>query len=1131
MGMNTASRSGQLCPRCAHRPHVPERVHPQPLLTAIPDLLSMSKQVIDNTVGLVLDPWSWRARLVGSPPTLRKHGDESFQIEPSHKACPSESTKVSVGKRGKKTVQFVEPDHKKNGFSQAECVKSPAGPAKLELYEVVSPAGDIPRVINVNYDTNTNRWCIDESGTFPEREDPVAIICSKSALKAIEEYDTSIVRASTSGGSTSKPQFQVNRLPHYGVVKIFNGELAQLKASSHDLFHIGNLENFLLHTQQDPQRATSANEMQYMKHWLIELSQLRNMLSNPDIGRRCNSAFSELVRRGFVEKVTLQLWGADDPKPEASSDIETLNWITWVKMYKEKIPETLRRDLDQALVFFFAEAVVPSPWSLALKPEISIMSHKANTSGITTKARVTDDLKYSNVSLWSAPSHADSNPPKTLGKAGLNDTPTSTQQFVHASSPHPYPRPLEPTLPDALVARMLASGPSKLVRNVRTRPSLPTNARLGDAVASEKRVVSAYKLSDKVSLDSAKSVPPLGFSSPTIRSDESVASSNLTDNNVLGEEAASITDAQAPAKVDYGRETGGLVKPSECPTDATLKPQPYVKGAVAPIKRDVPSPVAGTSASEREQMYLGDPGVIDSRMRAAEIRSRATKSWTTALLQFGRNNEDAAPPVLDVDATGVDYPEFSYQLDEALDAEQRLARSVSSTQNELSKRREEWAKELERLHNESQLKRELRKELAKEWALLDGIDNRPQGLGLKTTDMVQDALRYFKLDDGLAQIEGISDKGCIQPVENNRLSTNDDNAVKAEVGKCKRQLDMANEAVMYARRMLDTANKQARETKDRKDQKLKELEKMKEDLVQLKNSLYSYAEGDQVQADVLCTVDCPEALFKDDFVWKRKGEPHSVPNQGAEAQTGGNPEQPMPTSLAPDDGSAGIRRSTPQQSNGGINGLRVTRNTPLTNDCQTSLLADARPCDTSNHDLLTPNNYDHPALRAGPPNGNNGGDSSPANGKVDTGSNHVVNRASSQADSDASREKIKFADTNGIPTVNEIAPNGFPRNSLPMDGTLTSGPKDCDDVCVADPEEIPNGAKIAVAEHLSKDILAAGPGDSDHSVIVASPEKLSSEVAVAGSECFVNNVRRSPSSPGKKKGATRKKGIPVKKGK
>lgn len=354
-GSSTTNHSDQLCRRCARMPCERER---PPLFTTIPALAKMSKQVLHDTIDLVLNPWNWKVRLYGTISRTPQDRNSDYQRGAAHKVCQfdtalnsnkvdsqpgpsprvhrSTSKPVYESKREKKTVHFLEPDYKKKYSTGPSHPKLPVERAKLELYEVVCPANDIPRVIDIDYDTKVNRWCIDESHTFPDREDPVAMICSRSVLRAIQFADSS-TRRSTRTSSTRMPQLQINRLPDHGVIKNPGGDLATIKASSHDLFHIGNLENFLLHTHEYPQRVFLVNEGQYMKHWLIDLRQLMTVLSQPDTRQKCKSAFWDLVHHGVAEKVTLQLWGPRDLHSASSTDIETLDWATWVRLYRNQM--------------------------------------------------------------------------------------------------------------------------------------------------------------------------------------------------------------------------------------------------------------------------------------------------------------------------------------------------------------------------------------------------------------------------------------------------------------------------------------------------------------------------------------------------------------------------------------------------------------------------------------------------------------------------------------------------------------------------------------------------------------------------------------------------------------------------
>ncbi|KAJ4417856.1 hypothetical protein N0V82_005913 [Gnomoniopsis sp. IMI 355080] len=1104
--MITPNRFRQRCPRCARRQHVRDEVHPQPLVTAIPALLKMSKQVLNDSVGLVFDPWSWKARLVGAPPMLIKEEDDDSQPEPTHKVYHSGSprpTKKALDsppdlrrqgprhdsatsiedKSGKKTVHFIEPEHKPNLRSKADSLKLPTDRNKLELYEVVCPADDPPRVIDVNYDNKTNRWCIDESVTFPNREDMVAMICSKSVLRAIKS-NVSIAGDLAPASSTSKPQFEINRLPDYGVMEAPKDDLAQLRASSHDLYHIGSLEEFLLHAHEDPQRVISASGGQYMRHWLIDLRELVTLLTKPDTGRKCESAFWKLFHRGFVEKVTLQLWGDGDPQPEQTADIENLDWTTWVRANKIMISKALRQDLDRALVFLLSGPVSESRWPPILHPKISIMSHRGITSGLAAQTQV-GKAGPVGISTWMNPCSVqvdDGEVKPWVPSAKDPRPPLQTHHLIHASSPRPYPRPVDPPLPDEIVAQLLASRASK--PRPFTLSRLPNDSQMDERLAPEQHGKGPRKLSEIGSLYSAMSVPAAGPSSLKLLSDDSIAGSDLTGKTAPTEENDSVTHGQAQAKVDYGRETGGLVEPGRNSTKASRKVHLNEKNAAARTARALRVPKAGTSAYECERLSLEEPDLTASRKRAVEVRERMAKSWAGAISQHGQTSDNAEPPTLDVDATEIFnwFPEFSYQLDEVLDAEHRLAISDSAADPDLEKRPEDRV--MDRLPAESQLKRILREELNEEWAHSDGLYESLWRSGSRTTDIVKDPLPHFKMDARLAQLEGLSDNRRSQPIGRARLLNDRGNIVNSEMGMCKLQLEMANEAVMHLKRMLDVANKEATEAKKGRDSITRELEQMKEDLAQLKTPLHADAEGDQDPKATSRNIDRPQALCEDiSSQWwseeKEHDEAQFMPVQGGEGKT-----QPVPTSPTAVDV---VSHSRPNDC---VNGLRAeSEQTSPTLDCQPPLKsADTGLCrDTSEvPPAWTPNGFDQIIAYADPSDGYRIEDTSQANCKVHGESDKVSSsndtggdQASSQADSESSAETIKFANTSGISPVDRDLPNGVARNDVPVNGAANKPQNPSNAIAVASStfhEDIVNDTLVADSEDVPIDISVRGPG-------------------------------------------------------
>lgn len=726
----------------------------QPLFTTVPVLAKMSKQILHDTIGLVLNPWNWKVRLYG---TQTKDKYSNYEPDATHKvyqfdAAPnkitldsqpspsprvprSTSTPVHESKRGKKTVHFLEPEYSEKLPSAPSHPKFPAERAKLELYEVVCPANDIPRVIDIDYDTKANRWCIDESRTFPDREDPVAMICSRSVLRAIQHADSS-TRRSTPASSTLMPQFQINRLPNHGVIKNPGGDLATLKASSHDLFHIGNLEKFLLHTHEHPQHVLLVDGGQYMKHWLIDLRQLVAVLSTSDTRQKCKSAFWDLVHHGIAEKVTLQLWGAGDLPPQASTDIETLDWATWIRLYRNQISETLRQDLDWALGFLHPGTVPGSSWPAAVHPSLSIMSHKGLMSGCVESAEIRDGQNAINVDPWYASSHAHDIAPRETKQSRTIPNKASTMLERLSSNNND----------DPARARTPYASNSRIPQSTRLLPQAPGPRPCPRLV-----------------------IPPLRPWSPAFELQDSAGDSDFTDIDVHNEEDVSGTHRRALAEVDYGKETGGLVDPNKTASGAPVEEKRPTRNLTRLLK----GPRVDTSAYERLKGHFKDQGLVQSRKCALEPETAASR--------HDKTKDDANP-----------YPAFSNQLDDALAAKQRLIQSLTATQQDLEKARQGWAKDQEILRNAGLLKRDLRVDLEEKWA----------------------ASRLLEVQKCLAELDELRN----QASERTKMSTGNSDAVKGETGQYGERMEVASpqsmlDAVVDKSRKLEGTMKELEQAK------------------------------------------------------------------------------------------------------------------------------------------------------------------------------------------------------------------------------------------------------------------------------------------------------------------------------
>lgn len=962
MDLTRIARHGQLRHSRPDPPHIGNGAQSQPLVTTVPALAKLSMQIIGDTAGLVLDPWNWRARLVG---TTAKEIDEDRSSQPdlSHQKAPPSFESAGKGKGEPKSVHFVEPEKTHQGHLSAAQVRSPADQVALELYEAVVPAEDIPRVIDVDYNSKNNRWRINESTTFPDREDPVAMICSRSVLRAMTSgRDKSKTDDPLNYKPTSQPQFQVNRLAGYWMTKLSDGDPAKLNASSHDRFHIINLEEFLLHIHHDPQHAISASGGQYMKHWLVTLQQLITISSKPNTRQKCKAAFWELVRRGFAEKVTLQLWDDGDPQPGTSTDIEVLDWTTWVSAYKTTVPEALRQDVVRALDFFHARVVSESSWPAVLHPNLSIMSHRGITSATTAKATTIEGMEPLEAEPWSRSPYVDPIPAENLGKPGPKHASTShalkpycrqggcaverlwelpaknpgpppqTQQQPNAPSPLPYPRPFSPSLPKSILAAVFAR------RNWRIEAPLPPLSRPSTpprADDSKQPFQLLPEIQNNDSQESSTSVPSeLHRSSSShmgcFLPDVAETSLEFGDAGLPCGEGTSLTHGDVLRKVYCGSENGKLVEPSEDVPNVTLQKDNDKEGAAARVLQALQRLKLDSSAYDRHQIQPVNPKLVESYERAMDIRRRSNDSWKIAASRHGVAHDNAAPQILEVDtaARSGRVQEYTYQVDEVLHAEQRMNRSVTATQRNLVEARENWLREQERILNERVAKAELKKQLRKEWECPKtwGKDQQKQ-----TTPAHEGAEQHPDPDTALApqkphvakeKLDVSSGEHRDKPFENVSLPVElaekprapDDkhrNAIAVERETCLGQLEMAADATQHLRRMLNATN-------EREIQRAKQLEEGKKELARLRSLLSANSKECQISVCASGTVKGPQASFENGSQRGWCDAPPSVVSQSTEAKEGRIADAPIPLSLTPNNEKAAHRLRGPRHFNGNM---------------------------------------------------------------------------------------------------------------------------------------------------------------------------------------------------------------------
>lgn len=204
--------------------------------------------------------------------------------------------------------------------------------ANVELYEAFMYPDDKKELVSIIYDVHNDIWMLEakptgkQLGRLINREDRVLLLCPRKLVAVLDKgrHGASMISVEDAYGKWQTKHVLMNRLsdpgqkdalgsmPDFG--KFVQGEEGQdLRLSSHDIFHIRNLKDFLLHcSKEDNSAPTTAGNI--LKSWMVTVPQILSILEDKTAMRKCKRAYWELVRWGRVgSTVYLQLHGAGDP--------------------------------------------------------------------------------------------------------------------------------------------------------------------------------------------------------------------------------------------------------------------------------------------------------------------------------------------------------------------------------------------------------------------------------------------------------------------------------------------------------------------------------------------------------------------------------------------------------------------------------------------------------------------------------------------------------------------------------------------------------------------------------------------------------------------------------------------------
>lgn len=180
-------------------------------------------------------------------------------------------------------------------------------PTEPRVQAVLRPYGRT-MVVSVAFDASVGQWKIgtrNPLGQIARLRSPDFVLNISGTQYAIQGLRL--------GSENDRPvYFHTGPLTKLTLRNTFrSGDLTQLYLSKDDVFHIQNLQEYLLHVNEHGVGPTAAaSRGGSMKAWLLTGSDFER-IDRPEVMQKCKAAFEKLFREGFVSTVFLDI-RADD---------------------------------------------------------------------------------------------------------------------------------------------------------------------------------------------------------------------------------------------------------------------------------------------------------------------------------------------------------------------------------------------------------------------------------------------------------------------------------------------------------------------------------------------------------------------------------------------------------------------------------------------------------------------------------------------------------------------------------------------------------------------------------------------------------------------------------------------------
>lgn len=413
----------------------------------------------------------------------------------------------------------------------------PSGMEDFDLYEAVLRPDDQLEFIGMLYDDKTNQWKLSPGSTkeagqqlarLQARDDPVLVICSRKLLQGLAQGaagKSMFTMANTQHGLITHHQTLVTKV--HCAPRFHDGELLKIYLSGHDVFHIRNLKDFLLHINRSDNAAAvmAASGGAFMKSWLVTVLEILLILNQDVIHDECKEAFWKLYSCGFVSTIYIQIQDRDIPiKPNDCVNIEIKELKKWLKENGATPDAAVMKTIT-----FFLQPYTRVCEGTSSLPEIHIVSSTkiistlplhtttlAHSVAVDTPAEISDGA----ISPFQRHHHVSSQAKITSYEPGIQN-------------PHPYPHPPRPQVSDELWTAL---------RNI-----VPLQAQPSNLHQFPERYITGGKLSE----------------SKTHTKSDSQQSSNLTQNMWPGPSVSDCNEITAESScsqssVDESRSHASL---------------------------------------------------------------------------------------------------------------------------------------------------------------------------------------------------------------------------------------------------------------------------------------------------------------------------------------------------------------------------------------------------------------------------------------------------------------------------------------------------------------------------------------------------------------------------------------------